>query len=113
MQRVKGDGPLSAKLLILGMAPEKTEVATGRPFMGRSGDILNRALASLNIPRESVYIDNICQIPLSTFNTMSLFEIPREILAAELLRTTQLINLSLIHISEPTRLLSNSYAVFC
>jgi uracil-DNA glycosylase len=40
-------------------APGQNEAKTGRPFCGAAGKILDELLASIDIPREDVYITNI------------------------------------------------------
>ena len=56
---VIGEGSHNASIMFVGEAPGKNEAKTGRPFCGRSGDILDELLQSLPIKRESVYITNI------------------------------------------------------
>jgi DNA polymerase len=56
---VIGEGDHFAKIMFIGEAPGKNEAATGRPFCGASGRILDELLASINIKRESVYVTNI------------------------------------------------------
>lgn len=56
---VFGEGDLNAKIMIIGEAPGKNEDLTGQPFMGASGKILNKLLASINLSRRNVYITNI------------------------------------------------------
>lgn len=41
---VMGEGPLTAKLMLIGEAPGKTENLFGRPFVGESGRILRSVL---------------------------------------------------------------------
>jgi DNA polymerase len=55
---VNGDGAASADLLFVGEAPGEREDAEGRPFVGRSGDILDEALADAGVTREAVRITN-------------------------------------------------------
>ncbi|MFA6338870.1 MAG: uracil-DNA glycosylase [Candidatus Paceibacterota bacterium] len=56
---VIGDGSHFAHIMFVGEAPGKNEAATGRPFCGASGKILDELLESAGIKRESVYITNI------------------------------------------------------
>lgn len=56
---VPASGPKNAKIAIVGMAPAREEVATGIPFMGASGQILNKSLAKLGVERKDVYVTNI------------------------------------------------------
>ena len=56
---VIGEGNHSAKIMFVGEAPGKNEAATGRPFVGAAGKILDQMLQSVGIDRTSVYITNI------------------------------------------------------
>ncbi len=56
---VIGEGSHEAKIMFVGEAPGKNEAATGRPFCGASGKLLDELLASVNITRASVYVTNI------------------------------------------------------
>lgn len=56
---VIGEGDHDAKFMFIGEAPGRNEAKTGRPFCGAAGKILDELLASIGIPRESVYIGNI------------------------------------------------------
>ena len=56
---VIGEGDHCAKIMFIGEAPGKNEAATGKPFCGSSGKILDQLLESIEIPRQNVYITNI------------------------------------------------------
>src|SRR3989344_6111596 len=56
---VIGEGNHFAKFMFVGEAPGRNEAATGRPFCGRAGKILDELLASVEIPRQDVYVTNI------------------------------------------------------
>ncbi len=56
---VPAEGPLDAKIMVLGESPGKNEWAQGRPFVGQAGDILNDVMRVSGIPRSSVYITNV------------------------------------------------------
>jgi DNA polymerase len=56
---VIGEGSHFARIMFIGEAPGRNEAATGRPFVGAAGKILNDLLASADIKREDVYITNI------------------------------------------------------
>lgn len=58
---VKGEGPLDAKIVLIGEAPGHTENATGRPFMGASGEMLKQWWNGLGLQRGQVRIDNLSQ----------------------------------------------------
>ena len=62
---VFGEGNPDAKLMIVGEGPGEEEDKTGRPFVGKAGQLLNRILEAAGIPREEVYITNIvkCRPP--------------------------------------------------
>lgn len=56
------EGPLDADLVFVGEAPGANEAETGRPFVGRAGDVLNEALAAAGIDREGMYITAVVKI---------------------------------------------------
>lgn len=56
---VIGEGSHYAKVMFIGEAPGRNEAATGRPFCGAAGKILDELLSSISVPRASVYITNI------------------------------------------------------
>ena len=54
-----GEGNPDACLMFVGEAPGKNEDIQGRPFVGRAGKLLDKALAECNTKRTDVYITNI------------------------------------------------------
>jgi DNA polymerase len=63
---VIGEGNLRADILIVGEGPGQREDETGRPFVGRSGELLDKILASVQLTREQdVFICNVvkCRPP--------------------------------------------------
>ena len=56
---VIGEGDHDADIVFIGEAPGKNEAETGRPFCGRSGQILDELLESIGLPRSEVYVTNI------------------------------------------------------
>ncbi|NCA68527.1 MAG: uracil-DNA glycosylase [Sphingobacteriia bacterium] len=64
-QSVFGVGNRAAELMIIGEAPGADEDRLGEPFVGRAGQLLNRMLAAIGLPREQVYIANLlkCRPP--------------------------------------------------
>lgn len=63
---VFGEGNPHANILFIGEAPGSSEDSTGRPFAGRSGELLTKMIENvLQIKREEVYIANIikCRPP--------------------------------------------------
>jgi DNA polymerase len=51
---VIGEGSHFARLMFIGEAPGRNEAATGRPFVGAAGKVLDTLLASADIKREEV-----------------------------------------------------------
>lgn len=62
---VFGEGNPDANLMFIGEAPGKDEDTQGRPFVGRSGQLLTKALGLVGIERADVFITNIvkCRPP--------------------------------------------------
>ena len=62
---VPGEGPTTARLVVIGEGPGRTEDETGRPFVGRAGELLTKILEAIKLPREQVFICNIvkCRPP--------------------------------------------------
>jgi uracil-DNA glycosylase family 4 len=62
---VPGEGNPKAKLMLVGEGPGATEDQTGRPFVGQAGQLLDKILESIGMPRETVFIANIvkCRPP--------------------------------------------------
>lgn len=58
-QLVFGDGSAAARLMFVGEAPGSEEDQKGIPFVGRSGQLLDRMLGAIGIARADVYIANI------------------------------------------------------
>ena len=55
---VPGEGPQNAKLMLIGQNPGEEEDKTGKPFVGRAGKFLDKALAESGINREEIFITN-------------------------------------------------------
>lgn len=55
---VFGEGNPRSPLVLVGEGPGDTEDATGRPFVGRAGQLLDKALADNGLTRSDVYICN-------------------------------------------------------
>lgn len=62
---VFGTGDINARLVFVGEAPGAQEDATGIPFVGAAGQLLDKYLTAVGIPRSDVYICNIlkCRPP--------------------------------------------------
>ncbi len=57
-QTVWGEGPLRARLMLVGEQPGDQEDRQGHPFVGPAGQLLDRALQELGWSREAVYVTN-------------------------------------------------------
>ncbi len=58
-QTVFGEGPAHAELMLVGEQPGDEEDRRGHPFVGPSGQLLDRALEDAGIDRARVYVTNI------------------------------------------------------
>jgi DNA polymerase len=56
---VFGEGDPNARLMFVGEAPGETEDQTGRPFVGRAGQLLEKMINAMGLKREDVYICNV------------------------------------------------------
>jgi DNA polymerase len=56
---VFADGSPKSRLMLVGEAPGAEEDRQGLPFVGRSGQLLDRMLAAIGLDRSKVYIANI------------------------------------------------------
>ena len=55
---VFGEGPVDARLLLVGEQPGDQEDLVGRPFVGPAGQMLDRALGEAGIDRARTYVTN-------------------------------------------------------
>lgn len=64
-QTVPGEGDAHARLMLIGEGPGEQEDRQGRPFVGASGQLLEKMLGAIGLGREQVYIANIvkCRPP--------------------------------------------------
>lgn len=62
---VFGDGDANAELMFVGEGPGADEDATGLPFVGKAGQLLNNMISAMGLTRERVYIANVvkCRPP--------------------------------------------------
>ena len=54
-----GEGPQTARVVIIGEQPGDQEDRQGRPFVGPAGTLLDRALSAAGIERGQVYVTNM------------------------------------------------------
>lgn len=57
-QAVAGEGPETARLMIVGEQPGEEEDHSGRPFVGPAGQLLESALRNIGVERRAVYVTN-------------------------------------------------------
>jgi DNA polymerase len=58
-QLVFADGDPQSRVMFVGEAPGYDEDIVGRPFIGRSGKLLDRMMAAIGLDRTSAYIANV------------------------------------------------------
>lgn len=58
---VPGEGSLDGQVMIIGQAPGAEEDKLGRPFVGRSGKLLDSVLRKTGMKRHDMYITNVVQ----------------------------------------------------
>ena len=59
LNAVPGEGSYNAKLFFIGEAPGAREDQSGRPFVGRSGDLLTIMIESIGLTRDEVFITSV------------------------------------------------------
>jgi len=57
-QTVFGEGPVAARLMLVGEQPGDREDLQGHPFVGPAGRLLDEALEQLGWPRDRLYLTN-------------------------------------------------------
>lgn len=57
-QTVFGEGPIPARIMVVGEQPGDQEDLDGRPFVGPAGQVLDRALAEAEVDRTQIYVTN-------------------------------------------------------
>lgn len=56
---VFGEGSVDARIFFCGEAPGADEETSGRPFVGKAGQLLTKIVETMGMAREDVYIGNI------------------------------------------------------
>ncbi|MFT3784618.1 MAG: uracil-DNA glycosylase [Tepidisphaeraceae bacterium] len=64
-QTVFGEGDADAPLMFIGEGPGENEDLTGRPFVGKAGQLLDKMIVAMGLSRQKVFIANIvkCRPP--------------------------------------------------
>lgn len=62
---VNSEGNPKARLMFIGEAPGADEDASGRPFVGRAGQLLNKIIEAIGLKRDDIMIGNVnrCRPP--------------------------------------------------
>ncbi len=62
---VFGEGDVDASIFFIGEGPGENEDLTGRPFVGKAGQLLDKMIGAMGLQREQVFIANIvkCRPP--------------------------------------------------
>ena len=58
---VPGDGPVNARIMVIGQAPGRNEDEQKKPFVGASGKLLNKLFGIAGLKREDLYISSAVQ----------------------------------------------------
>ena len=64
-----GDGDPKSPLVLVGEGPGDQEDQQGKPFVGKAGQLLNKALADAGLSRETVYITNTVKCRAADWST--------------------------------------------
>ncbi len=85
-QIVFGEGNPNANLLFIGEAPGREEDLAGKPFVGRSGKLLNRIFEAAGLTREDAFITNVvkCRPPNNRRPLPSEIEANKELLLGQI-----------------------------
>lgn len=60
--QVRPEGPIPARIMIVGEAPGFEEELAGTPFVGQSGKELNKMLHEVGILRSECFVTNVCRV---------------------------------------------------
>lgn len=86
---VLGDGFLNSKIMLIGEAPGRDEIAQGKPFVGAAGKQLNELLKIAELNRSEIYITNIVKYRISRINPLTGREVNRPVKDFEILAERQ------------------------
>lgn len=83
---VHTDGNRQAKVLFVGEAPGADEDASGKPFVGRAGQLLTKIIEAIGLKREEVLIGNVnrCRPPQNRTPTIQEARTCRQFLMREI-----------------------------
>jgi DNA polymerase len=69
-KKVIAKGNAKSNILLCGMAPAKTELKVGKPFVGSAGKFLDLLLAEAGLTLKDLYVTNILKCYLKPGNTI-------------------------------------------
>ena len=64
-----GEGNSNARLMFIGESPAPEEAVAGRPFLGPTGEIMNKIIAAMGFRREDCYLCNVLKCPMPAGKT--------------------------------------------
>jgi uracil-DNA glycosylase len=67
---ILGEGPVGARVAVVGESPGPPDIDSGRPFMGPAGLMLERILGSIGLKRDECYLTNTVKF-ISTGDEMT------------------------------------------
>ncbi len=67
---ILGEGPVGARVAVVGESPGPPDIDSGRPFMGPAGQMLERILSSIGLRRADCYLTNTVKF-ISTGDEMT------------------------------------------
>ena len=59
-----GEGSANARLMFIGESPSPEDAVVGRPFLGPTGEILNKIITAIGFKREDCYLCNVLKCPM-------------------------------------------------
>ena len=68
---VFGEGTVDAGMMFIGEGPGADEDRLGRPFVGRSGQLLDKMIVAIGLSREQVYIANVVKLRCAEWDESS------------------------------------------
>lgn len=57
-----GEGPVGARVAVVGESPGPPDIDSGKPFMGPAGQMLERILGSIGLARAECYLTNVIKV---------------------------------------------------
>jgi len=64
-----GEGNANARLMFIGESPSPEDAVVGRPFLGPTGEIMNKIIVAMGLKREDCYLCNVLKCPMPAGKT--------------------------------------------